>query len=1100
MKLNQIGLSIIHNGRLKRYLLFMKLTAFLILGISLQLSASVWAQNTKMSVNLKNSTLQELFIQIERNSNYRFFYNNDEVDISQRISIDAEGKTVENILTEAFEGLPYGFKEMDKNLILVERKEVSGVLVGNREDQQMNLSGTVTTASGEPIPGVSILIKGTNTGTITDFDGKFSLNSIASDAVLVFSFVGMQTQEVIIAGQTQLSVVMKESAIGLDEVVAIGYGTMKKRDITGSISSVKKEDITAIPTSNVLETMQGKVAGLDMTNSSGALGSPLNFTVRGNRSLTASNAPLILVDGIAYGADLTINPNDVESIEVLKDASTTAIYGSRGANGVILITTKKGTTGEAKVDFNAYFGPTLLTNLPKPNNTEEYVAFRREAMRAVGQWSSPADDATIWDAVELQRIAEGVNTDWLDLILDNAFTQDYQVSVSGGTKGTKVAASLNYKNETGVLQGEELNRYNGRINISQEVGKGVEVGASAFFNYNVQNAVASSVFHLAQTQAPYGVPFNEDGTVNKYPFTGSGSTSINILMNQNKDNFFDETKYNRFFGTAYIDAELTKGLVYHSNFGFDSNDSRNGRFEGVNSTYYTNNNGLAKVHKRESHSYGLTWENTLSFNKDIDLHSFGILIGQSMSKNSSEETYAEGSGLSFEQSWFHNLDGTAQDFNISSQLTESSILSFFTRLNYKFNDRYLVTATMRADGSSVLAKGNQWGYFPSVALAWRMKSESFMENVESVSDMKLRVSYGLSGNSAVSPYQTAGGLSRTIYSFGTTGAFGYRPFDLANEDLKWEITRVANLGLDLGLFNNRLYAIIDTYKTWTSDLLLPMILPGHTGFTEVISNVGKTETQGLDLSINSVNVEHSDFKWTSDLTFSTTKEKITALNSKQDDVANGWFIGSPTRVFYDYEKVGIWQTSESPEAESYGQAPGDIKVKDQDDSGAIDANEDRKVLGQQTPKWTAGLTNRFEYKGWEFSFFVYARIGQLIRSDAALNFYPSGWANSSVSEYWTPENPSNSYPRPNFNKDQNMLYYSTLGYRKGDFVKIKDITLGYNFPKMVTNRLKLSQLRVYSTLKNFFTFSKFDDYDPERGGAVSYPMTKQVVFGLNVSF
>lgn len=967
--------------------------------------------------------------------------------------------------------------------------------------QDRTITGTVTDNKQEPLIGVNVVVKGnTSVGAITDLDGKYSLSVPEGKTTLIFSYIGYVTQEVSVGLRNTVDVVLVDDAQALDEVVVVGYGVVKKRDLVGSIASVKSQDITAVPTSNVLESMQGKIAGLDMTRSSGQPGSSFNFTIRGNRSLTASNAPLILVDGIAYGTDIDINPNDVESIEVLKDASTTAIYGSRGANGVILVTTKKGKEGKTKVDFNAYWGPSFSTNLPKVNNTEQYVAMRREAMRAVGQWTSPADDGVIWDAVALERIKNNVNTDWYDLIMDDATTQNYQVSINGGTDATKVSLSLDYFNETGILIGDDFDRFNGRINVSQRIMKGMEAGASALFTTSTRSAAPSNVFHAAQTKEPYGVPFNEDGSLNKYPFTGSGATDINMLFNQDKNNYVDETKSNRFFGTLFLNWEIIKGLQFRTNFGYDSQNSRNGHFEGVNSTFVGSNKGLAKVSKNETHSTAWTWENTLTYTKDFDIHSLTAMIGHSMSKSSFEDTYAEGKGLSFEQSLFHNLDGTSQDYALSSTLTESSMLSYFARLNYKLLDKYLLTATLRADGSSVLAKGNRWGYFPSVAVAWRMKDEHFLSSVDEISDLKLRLSYGLSGNSAVSPYQTTGGLSKTIYEFGTIPAYGYRPYNMANLELQWEKTRVLNFGVDFGLFNNRIYATIDAYKTWTSDLLLPMILPGHTGFTEVISNVGKTETRGIDLSINTVNFDTKDFKWTSDLTFSANKEEITALNTNQNDVGSGWFIGSPTKVFYDYEKIGIWQTSEATEAAKYGQEPGDIKVSDQNKDGAIDANNDRKVLGQQTPKWTAGLNNRFEYKGWELSFFLYARVGHLIQNEAAANFNPSGWNNSIACDYWTPENPTNAYPRPNFNKNESMLYKSTLAYCKGNFLKIKDITFGYSFPKQMISKLNMSKLRIYTTLKNFFTFSAVDDYDPERGGSNSYPMTKQVVFGINVSF
>ena len=967
--------------------------------------------------------------------------------------------------------------------------------------QDRTITGTVTDNKQEPLIGVNVVVKGnTSVGAITDLNGKYSLSVPEGKATLVFSYIGYVTQEVSVGSRNTVDVVLVDDAQALDEVVVVGYGVVKKRDLVGSIASVKSQDITAVPTSNVLESMQGKIAGLDMTRSSGQPGSAFNFTIRGNRSLTASNAPLILVDGIAYGTDIDINPNDVESIEVLKDASTTAIYGSRGANGVILVTTKKGKEGKAKVDFNAYWGPSFSTNLPKVNNTEQYVAMRREAMRAVGQWNSPADDGVIWDAVALERIKNNVNTDWYDLIMDDATTQNYQVSISGGTDATKVSFSLDYFDETGILIGDDFDRFNGRINVSQRIMKGMEAGASALFTTSTRNAAPNNVFHAAQTKEPYGVPFNEDGSLNKYPFTGSGATDINMLFNQDKNNYVDETKSNRFFGTLFLNWEIIKGLQFRTNFGYDLQNSRNGHFEGVNSTFVESNKGLAKVSKNETHSTAWTWENTLTYTKDFDIHSLTAMVGHSMSKSSSEDTYAEGKGLSFEQSLFHNLDGTQQDYALSSTLTESSMLSYFARLNYKLLDKYLLTATLRADGSSVLAKGNRWGYFPSVAVAWRMKDEHFLSSVDEISDLKLRLSYGLSGNSAVSPYQTTGGLSKTIYEFGTVPAYGYRPYSMANLELQWEKTRVLNFGVDFGLFNNRVYATIDAYKTWTSDLLLPMILPGHTGFTEVISNVGKTETRGIDLSINTVNFDTKDFKWTTDLTFSANKEEITALNTNQNDVGSGWFIGSPTKVFYDYEKIGIWQTSEAAEAAKYGQEPGDIKVRDQTNDGAIDANNDRKVLGQQTPKWTAGLNNRFEYKGWELSFFLYARVGHLIQNEAAANFNPSGWNNSIACDYWTPENPTNAYPRPNFNKNESMLYKSTLAYCKGNFLKIKDITFGYSFPKQMISKLNMSKLRIYTTLKNFFTFSAVDDYDPERGGSNSYPMTKPVVVGINVSF
>ncbi len=966
--------------------------------------------------------------------------------------------------------------------------------------QGQTVKGVVSDQHGEPLIGVNVTVKGDNTtGTITDMDGNFSVAVNSTNAVLLFSYIGYITQEVPVSRQSDVQVIMREDAQALDEVVVVGYGVVKKRDLVGSVASIKAQDITALPTTNVLESMQGKIPGLDMTRESGQPGSSFNFTIRGNRSLMASNAPLILVDGIAYGTDMDINPNDVESIEVLKDASSTAIYGSRGANGVIIVTTKKGSTGKAKVDFNFYVGSSMVTNFPDFMNTGQYVAMKREAYRATGVWNSPEDDSKLWIPDELARINSGVDTDWFDVIYGKGLTQNYQVSVSGGSDNTKVSFSLNYLDEKGVLKGEGLSRYNARMNVTQKIVTNLEAGLSMLFTHNIQNARNGGVFGSAQHFLPIGIPYEDDGSIRRYPFPSG--TDVNPLVDEDKNNYRNETLSNRTFGTAFLNWGIIKGLTFQSNLGFDFQNSRNGIFEGINSTRVQYNDGVSHVEKTERRLTGVTWENVLTYNQEVDIHSFSIMGGHSMQKNTTEETYAEGKDLAFEESLFHNLDGAQKNFLISSDYHEQALLSFFGRLNYKLKDNYLLTATLRADGSSVLADGNKWGYFPSVAVAWRIKNEPFLVNKEQLSDMKIRLSYGLSGNSAVSPYQTLGSLSKTIYAFEENAAYGYRPYNLANKDLKWEKTTVLNLGVDMGFFNNRLYATVDAYKTWTSDLLMTMIIPGHTGFTSVIGNVGKTETRGIDLSLNTVNMDKRHFRWTSDLTFTANKEKITALNTEQDDVSNSWFIGQPTQVLYDYNKIGIWQLNEAELAARYGQEPGDIKVEDVNNDGTISANDDRKILGQKTPKWTAGLNNRFEYKGWELSFFLYARIGNLISSEAALNFYPSAFVNSANVDYWTPENATNAYPRPNASKSvSSMLYYETLGYRKGDFLKIKDITFGYTFPRQWISKANLSKLRVYATAKNFFTFSKFNDYDPERGGPSSYPMTKQVVVGVNVSF
>ena len=961
---------------------------------------------------------------------------------------------------------------------------------------QRAITGTVKDANGEPLIGVTVSTGGGN-GTVTDMDGNFTLNNVSASTILKFSYVGYNALEQKVGNQKTMTIVMESSYESLDEVVVVGYGVMKKRDLSGSISQLKTKDITAVPTTNVLESLQGKIAGLDMTPSSGAVGAGFNFNVRGNRSLTASNAPLILVDGIAYGSDITINPNDIESIEVLKDASTTAIYGSRGANGVIMITTKKGKEGKTKVEFNAYAGPVMKTRMPDIMNAEQYVEFRREALRAVNNYT---DDSAFLSSEEQALLKNGTSVDWLDLVMQNGFTQNYQASISGGTEKTQASFSLDYQNEKGLLRGDKMNRYGGRLNVVHKMGQNLEVGASLHVNYRNQNSSPSGAYHYARSYSPLAKPYNDDGSINRLPLFGSASTSVNLLVDQDKDNYLNESKTYRLFGTGYLSWNIVKGLNYRTNLGVDLQSSTAGLFQGVNSSYSQSNSGRAYASKTETHNNGYTWENILTYSKDFDIHHITAMAGHSMTKNHYESLSANGKGFAFDAAQYHNLTSAQADKNIASSLTESSMLSFFGRIYYKLMDKYMLTLTMRADGSSVLAEGNKWGYFPSVAAAWRIKDESFLKNADAVSDMKLRLSYGLSGNSAVSAYQTTGGLSGTYYDFNGQAAYGYRPYNLANKELKWEQTKVLNFGVDYGMFNNRLYATIDLYKTWTSDLLLPMIIPGHTGFTEVISNVGKTETRGIDVTLNGVIFDKPDFKWNAELTLGHNKEKIVSINSDQDDEANGWFIGQPTRVFYDYEKIGIWQTNEATEAGKYGQEPGDIKVKDQNGDGKITPEDDRVILGQQTPKLTLGFNNKFQYKQWEMDVFLYGRFGHMIRNSNKLGFIPSGWQNQAVYDYWTPENATDDMPRPNFNRDQNMLYFSTLGYEKGDFVKIKDVTLAYNVPLKWISKIGLSRLRVYGTMKNFFTFTSVEDYDPEGSGSIYYPITKELVFGVNIAF
>lgn len=962
--------------------------------------------------------------------------------------------------------------------------------------QVKQISGIVSDEKGEPLIGVNVSVKGGTNGAITDLDGKFSL-SVGSKDVIVFSYIGYLTQEILANDPKIVSVKLIEDSKTLDEVVVVGYGVMKKRDVTGSISSLKSKDITAVPASNVLEAMQGKIAGLDMTKSDGEAGAGLNFTLRGNRSLNASNAPLIMVDGVAYGSTLDINPSDIESMEVLKDASSTAIYGSRGANGVILITTKRGSVGKTNVSFNAYFGPQMAAGMADIMTAEQYAAMKREAYRTQGI----TDDSKIFTANELQGLNNHEYLDFQDLCVRTGFVQSYEVSVNGGNEKTKVNLSLGYYKENGLFKNDDLTRFNGMVGVDQTITKRLKVGASMLLTYKNNNK-RQDPLNLANKIVPIGKAYNEDGSINMFPSYGS-ATSVSPLADEQPDAYKNNTLTKRLFGTAYLNWEIIDDLLLRTTLGVDLNNARRGYFYDKNTI-----NGGTKESKSGAeitNNNNYTWETTLNYNKTFGIHGFNFLLGNSVISNHAENFDMSGKNQTFAGNLFWNMASATDQREIASGLTEDKMISFFGRVHYKLKEKYLFNVSLRADGSSVLADGHKWGYFPSAAFAWRVIDEGFMKKASSfMSDLKLRLSWGISGNSAISPYQTLGGLGSTTYSFDETGAYGYYPRNISNKELGWEKTQTFNIGLDFGFLNNRITGNLEVYQTNTTDLLMSRLLPPTSGFQSVMENVGEVRNRGVEVVLNTINFKsatRNGFSWNTNLSFTLNRESIQSLTSGATrDLVNNWFVGQPISVYYDYNKVGIWQLGEETEAAKYGQVPGDIKVEDVDKNGSISSENDRVIVGTDRPDFVLGMNNYFAYKGFDLSVFMYARVGQTIKSEASGNYKIDGLENGPLVDYWTPENPTNSHPRPDKNKNLSSAYMSTLYYQDGSFLKIREITLGYSLPTAWLSRVKISKCRVYGTLKNFFTFSHMNPYDPERGGSLSFPMTKQVVFGVNLNF
>jgi TonB-linked SusC/RagA family outer membrane protein len=973
--------------------------------------------------------------------------------------------------------------------------------------QVKQLTGKVLDDStGNALPDVSVRVKGTSEAVRTAADGSFTLplRAARNRTELVASSVGYKDALLVLNSDTgnSITIRLKREVNALEEVVVIGYGTVKRRDLTGSVASVKGQDVARIPTANPLESIQGKVAGVDITRSSGSATSGASITIRGNRSISGGNSPLYVIDGVQTGSINDINPNDIESIEFLKDASSTAIYGFQGANGIVMITTKKGRSGATKVSMNVYGGLSQVARYPAVMDGPAYVALKREANRTTGRWNSESDDPKIFNNQELNAIARNQWVDYQDLLIHNGSQQDYQVGVSGGTDKTRIYFSLDYYNEKGLFKLDWNHRYAARLNIDQTISKQLKAGIQAQVTHYDQS-VRRDPLNQANKISPLGTVYDSLGNFIVYPLSGS---NVNPLADEQPDVFNNSTSLTRVITNAYAEYKPVSGLTLRSNLGTSLGYSRNGIFAA--STSIDRNGSLPRANYTSYNATFINWDNVVTYNKEIGNHSFTVTGITSYTYGKSDTVAAQGDGQLLPSQLFYALGNATQNIAIASAYSKTTSMSFAGRINYSYKGTYLLTLTDRADGVSRLSPGHKWSNFPSAAVAWRISNENFFKGITAVNDLKLRFSYGLTGNAqSISAYQTQSSLTRIAFAYGDASAQGFTFSPLiGNTDLGWEVSATADLGVDISLLKNRLSATVDLYDTKTRDIILPRGLPPTTGVTTVYQNIGKTRNRGIELQLNSVNIDHRNFKWNSALTFTRNKEEITELVTQGvNDIGNGWFIGYPTSVYYDYEKLGIWQTGEASAAQVYGQKPGDIKVKDQNGDKQISASNDRVILGTPRPKWLGGLDNTIRYKNFDLNVYVFARFGQMIRADFLRRYDPQGIFNSSAGlNYWTPENPSNDYPRPNANLSlATMLYTSSLGYEDGSFIRVRNISLGYTFPKKALGNSFISSLRVYATARNLFTWTKssaLKNYDPERGGSENFPMTKLYVVGLNVEF
>lgn len=1064
-------------------------------------------EKVKISLNLQDKSLAQFFKQVEYKTDFKFTYSDNLVDLSQPITVVENNISLYDVLVAVSMQTHLNFVQVNENIHVKVKK-------GNSEDKavevvqkaEINVSGVVKDDTGQPLPGVTVLVKGTSIGTVTELDGSYTLTA-PEEAVLVFSFVGYMVQEINVGNQSIIDVTLREDETSLDEVVVVGYGTQKKRDITGAVSSISDTEIQEIPTGRIDKALVGRIPGLDIVSAGNNPGDGAQIRMRGNKSFSASNNPLIILDGIPfYGNIADINPQDIKSIDVLKDASSTAIYGSQGANGVIIISTRRGETSKAKFSFESFGGfSARYGNIPYGDGLQ-YASRGREAFRATGIY--PIDgvddslDKQIFFAEEYSSLQDGKSVNYQDKLLQNGYRQQHQLSVTGGSESVKYNITGNVFDEEGILPGRTFGRNSLRSNLDIKLSSKFNVGTSILLSYNEINRKSNDgSLGQAQRGSPLGIPYNEDGTPRFMP-TPDGQLVLPLADYEFDSYRFDDKRWATYISVFGV-YNISEDLTYRINIGADVN--LNTIKESAGSLSISRREGTPIANINNSVDGRKLYESVLTYNKIFQNdHQITLTAVHSIQSSKRETSGINVSDLPYEISRYDNVGSATVINSVQSNIQEWSLLSYVGRLFYGFKSKYLLTASIRADGASVFGPNNKWGYFPSVALAWRLSDELFMKNVSWVTDLKIRASYGVTGNQAINPYQTQGGLGRTIYAWNESPAFGYLQSELANKDLKWESTESRNLGLDFGLINGRINGSLEVYFTNTFDLLMSRQLPITSGYNQVIENIGKTANQGVELSISSVNIDKRDFKWTTDFAFYRNNEEIVELyNGKVDDLGNRWFIGQPIHVYYDFNKIGIWQTDELDLATQYSRKPGQIKIQDLNEDGRY-TDDDRMIVGDRIPSWVGSITNRFTYKRFDLSTMVYSRWGSTLQVNQ-FNPHSQKRYNSLVFDYWTANNPTNNYPQP----DQNFettLNGSSLTYRDGSFIRLSLVTVGYQLPENVLNKFSIGSMKIYITGENLWYWTKSEvrkfNIEPEihEDLNILFPAQRTVIFGARISF
>nr|WP_319503401.1 TonB-dependent receptor [uncultured Draconibacterium sp.] len=1114
------------SGQLKKVLMIMKLTTFLILLLTLNVFGESYAQSTKISMAMKQATVKEVIEQIENETEFYFMLKYDDHLMNRQIDVNFNDANIHDVLAQLFEADQYNYKIIDR-YIAVTPVDDNSMVAGD----QATIKGIVTDEDGEALPGVTVLFKGTTNGTVTDINGFYEL-PVTDGNILVFSFVGMKTQEVNLDGQSKIDITLEVDAIGIEEVVAIGYGVVKKSDLTGSVSSLKKDDMNTGVTATVDDLLLGKSAGVQITQASAEPGGGITIQIRGASSINAGSGPLYVIDGLPIsagsvvsgtGAEIAntrtprnplndINPSDIESIEILKDASATAIYGARGANGVIIVTTKKGSAGKIRVTYNGYTGVQQSTKTVNVLNAEDYKRVLNEILDTPG--SNVSESERVGDIID-------GGTNWQDELLRTGVVQSHALSFTGGNNATKYFASLNYFNQEGVIINSAFERYDARLNIDHKSGDfhfGANFATSYtlddFLSYGYDTNEAAGVLYAAINFDPTLPIFGEDG---RY-MTSSLINTDNPLALANGE--ISKAENYRTFGTVFGEYTILPGWTAKLNIGFDTRNTRRDSYVTTDTKNGYASGGIGSILTGTQNNYLGEFTSTYSgqFNEN---NQFTVMGGVTYQKFIGQNFAGTGKDFPADESLTYSMQsGNPELYSMSSGKNNNKLISYIGRINYNLYNKYLFTATFRADGSSRFGENNKFGYFPSGAFAWKMHEEDFIKDLDVFSILKFRASVGRTGNQSIGNYR-----SLTTFGRGPGVVLGdqilisLEPERIANPDLKWETSEQINFGFDMGFFDNRIYASIDYFQKNTYDMLFAKPIPSSTGFGSILQNIGNIKNKGFEFMLETKNLT-GKLKWNTSFNLSTLKNEVIDLGGIPEIVhaGAGWTNqiaiireGEALNSFYGYNVLGIWQSEEEIQASGTKDPvkPGDVKYEDVNGDDVVNS-DDRVILGNSFPDLSYGLTNTFNYKRIGLNIFIDGVQGiDMLNNAVVETYFPISQRRNRLAEpylnRWTEDSPSTKYPSFVDPTNQGNKGVSSITVEDASFVRLRSVKLSYDIP--FKNKKIFDRFNVYVSGQNLFVISDYSGVDPttnSNGNASlkidfnSYPVSRTFTVGVEI--